>query len=97
MGESQFVEIGTERQGLGRVIVGLLDEHWPNSGVNGWYLADLLRERGVRVTPPPLQVVKRGVCTCGEVDKENRLGHADGCRYFADSVYAPITSPGQTP
>lgn len=31
-----------ERAGLGRLITGLLEEHWPNSGVNGWYLTDLI-------------------------------------------------------
>lgn len=33
----------TERIGLGGRITELLDEHWPNSGVNGHHLADLLR------------------------------------------------------
>lgn len=33
-------------QGLGATITRLLAEHWPNSGVNGHYLADLLRDQG---------------------------------------------------
>lgn len=37
--------------GLGALIERTLTEHWPNSGVNAWYLADLLRDAGVR-TPP---------------------------------------------
>lgn len=31
------------QQGLGATITRHLEEHWPNSGVNGHYLADLLR------------------------------------------------------
>lgn len=39
---------------------------------------------------PVVEAVKieRGKCTCGEVTPENRLGHADGCRYFVDSKVA---------
>ncbi|MEJ7796793.1 MAG: hypothetical protein WKF50_14655 [Nocardioides sp.] len=37
------------------------------------------------------RLVRRGTCTCGEVSPENAWGHADGCRYFSDSVYAPPT------
>lgn len=33
----------SETRGFGTLITHLLDEHWPNSGVNGWYLADLIR------------------------------------------------------
>lgn len=33
-----------ERQTLGKRLESLLDEHWPDCGVNPWYLADLLRE-----------------------------------------------------
>lgn len=32
-------------RGLGAILTRLLAEHWPNSGVNGHYLADLLREQ----------------------------------------------------
>jgi hypothetical protein len=41
-----------QSQGLGRMVADLLDDHWPDHAVNGWYLADLLRERGVYVIPP---------------------------------------------
>ncbi len=40
-----------------------------------------------RALPKEPKLVRRGKCMCGEVEKENRLGHADGCRYFSDSVY----------
>lgn len=38
------------------------------------------------------KLIRRGKCVCGETTPENRLGHADGCRYFADSVYEDDTA-----
>lgn len=40
------------RAGFGTLVEGLLDEHWPDNQVNGWYLADLLRDKGARLVPP---------------------------------------------
>lgn len=35
--------LAARHEGLGAAITALLAEHWPDSGVNGHYLADLLR------------------------------------------------------
>lgn len=50
-------------------------------------VARIVEEHGGKA---PKKLIKRGTCTCGEVDKENRLGHADDCKYFSNSVYEEI-------
>jgi hypothetical protein len=65
--------------GLGAMVTRLLAEHWPGSGVNGYYLADLLREEGVRVIPP----VKPCACGHPSVDHDT-AGH---CMHLCDCAW----------
>lgn len=44
--------LSESRAGLGALVTRLLEEHWPDSGVNGWYLTDLLRDAEVGFLAP---------------------------------------------
>lgn len=82
------------RQGLGAAITQLLDEHWPNSGVNGWYLTDLLapllaaRERAARAEALRAEADRlddHTDCECEPGDHLTRLIGAKGLRDRAAS------------